>query len=518
MPLTFSRSRQSSVALVAGTAVVSTAATVLAAALTLGAPAHAAADGTGVIRGTVLETGHVIAPGIDVSLYKSSGEFVAATVANSEAGAYAFSDLPAGSYTLWFENQNEAVSEWYDNQPDKPQATVITLGEGATFVANAYLTQVSENLVAPTISGTAAVGSTLTATRGTWYPTALVEFRYQWLRGGSPVEGATQQSYVVREADSGFPISVQVIAVNQGATESATSLSTAAVTGGTPVVSTIGNVAPPVISGSVIVGSVLSSTAGTWSPADASVGLEWLRGATVVGTGPTYTTTPADVGTSLQVRATASKSGWTARTVTGSAFGPITSVTVTEPPVTEPPVLAPSNSTRPVVGGTMRVGSTLTATAGGWSNAPTGYRYQWTRNGAAIPGATSARLVLTSAQVGSQIGITVSASNTAGTTLASSATRSVAKATSAIAAQAVSPKKGRLRLTAGVTSAGSASGKVTLTVRVGGRTVTKTLTLRGGRASLTLKGLRSGRAKVTVRYRGSASAETTQVARSVKVR
>jgi len=104
------------------TSVAATIATALAATLTFSTPAHADADPTGVIRGTVLETGHVIAPGMDVSLYKSSGEFVEATVANSQAGAYEFAGLEAGSYTLWFENQNEAVNEWYDNQPDKPQA------------------------------------------------------------------------------------------------------------------------------------------------------------------------------------------------------------------------------------------------------------------------------------------------------------------------------------------------------------------------------------------------------------
>ena len=122
--------------------------------------------------------------------------------------------------------------------------------------------------------------------------------------------GATGSTYRLRDADAGHRISVQAIAMVQGATESATSAPTALVTGGTAPVQAIANVTKPTISGSTTVGSALTATPGAWTPADATVTLQWLRGDTVVGSGPSYTTTTADVGSQLRVRATASKSGW----------------------------------------------------------------------------------------------------------------------------------------------------------------------------------------------------------------
>ncbi|MFO6453248.1 MULTISPECIES: hypothetical protein [unclassified Aeromicrobium] len=486
-----------------------TAAAVASTALTTLTPSVAHAEGTGVIRGTVLETGHVIAPGIDVSLYRLSGEFVQATVANSSAGAYEFRGLDAGSYILWFENQNEAVSEWYDNQPDKPQATPITLGTGQTYVANAYLTQISENLTVPTVSGTAAVDSVLTATRGTWYPTVGVDFSFQWLRDGAVIAGATGSTYRLRDADAGHRISVQSIAMVQGATESATSAPTALVTGGTAPVQAIANVTKPTISGSTTVGSALTATPGAWTPADATVTLQWLRGDTVVGSGPSYTTTTADVGSQLRVRATASKSGWTAGLAESTGFGPVT----TPAPV----AVAPVNVARPTLAGTARVGSTLTAGTGSWS-ASASHTFRWTRNGKAIAGATGRTHRLTAADAGSRVAVVVTATNVAGSTSATSVGRPVARATSRLSVSAKSSRKGRLKVTAKVASVGTRSGRVTVTVKVRGKTKIVRTTLSRGTRTLTIKGLRKGRATVRVVYAGDASTAGASVTRKATVR
>jgi len=485
------------------------AATSLAAtALTL--PATAAhAEASGVIRGTVLETGRVIAPGIDVSLYKASGEFVDATVANTAAGAYEFRGLEAGSYLIWFENQNEAVSEWWENQPDKPQATPIRLAEGQTFVADAYLTQVSENLVRPTISGTAAVGSTLTAARGTWYPTQGVAFSHQWLRDGVAIDGATAATYTLRDADAGRSVSVQVIAMVQGATETATSAPTGPVTGGSAPVQAIANTAKPVITGATVAGSTLTATPGAWNPSDASVTLQWLRGDTVVATGATYTTGAADIGAQLRVRATATRTGWTQAVAESAPFGPVTSAV--------PVVTAPVNTAAPSISGTPRVGGTVTAAAGTWRGASS-LAYRWTRNGAAIPGATGRTLRLTAADAGKRLAVTVTATNTAGAVRATSAARAVAKATTRLSVSASSPRKGRLKVRAAVSSAGARTGRVTVTVKVGGRTVVKRATVARGTRTLTITGLRKGRATVRVAYSGDASTSAATVTRKATVR
>lgn len=82
---------------------------------------------------------------------------------------------------------------------------------------------------------------------------------------------------------------------------------------------------------------------------------------------------------------------------------------------------APVNTVAPVVSGTTIVGNTLSTTNGTWVNSPTSYTYQWQRNGTTnIGGATSSTYVLTTSDIGSTINCRVTATNSVGSTSASS--------------------------------------------------------------------------------------------------
>jgi hypothetical protein len=91
------------------------------------------------------------------------------------------------------------------------------------------------NVVAPSITGTAAQGQTLTAAPGTWVgrPTA---FAYQWQRCDATgancvaVDGATAATYVVGPADLGATLRVVVTATNASGAATAVSPPTATVT------------------------------------------------------------------------------------------------------------------------------------------------------------------------------------------------------------------------------------------------------------------------------------------------
>ncbi|WP_157004050.1 cutinase family protein [Microbacterium terrae] len=241
----------------------------------------------------------------------------------------------------------------------------------------------------PTISGTASVGSTLTANPGTWSPTATLSF--QWKRSGAAISGATAKTYKLVAADAGASITVTVTGKKTGYTTAAKT--SAAKT----IAATAFTTAPtPTLSGTATVGSTLTANPGTWSPA-ATLTYQWKRnGSSISGAAAaTYKLADADAGQSLTVTVTGARAGYatTARTSAAKAI----------------PALAFTAAPTPTITGTAAVGSILTANAGTWSPTPT-LAYQWNRNGIAISGATKTTYALVSADQGAMITVTVTAS------------------------------------------------------------------------------------------------------------
>jgi hypothetical protein len=80
---------------------------------------------------------------------------------------------------------------------------------------------------APTVSGTAQVGQTLTANKGAWGGSAPMSYSYQWQREGTTnIAGATGSSYVPASADAGHKLDVVVSASNSVGKASASSSET----------------------------------------------------------------------------------------------------------------------------------------------------------------------------------------------------------------------------------------------------------------------------------------------------
>lgn len=134
--------------------------------------------------------------------------------------------------------------------------------DGSSTAASAPTAQVAglsapAATAAPSISGTAQLGLTLTANNGTWTGQGTITFTYQWLRcdanGGGcvAIKGATKQTYVVVQDDVGHTIRVEVTAKNANGSTTATTVPTAVVSAtanGCPVAArslSVANVAPP---------------------------------------------------------------------------------------------------------------------------------------------------------------------------------------------------------------------------------------------------------------------------------
>ena len=133
------------------------------------------------------------------------------------------------------------------------------------------------NVTVPTITGTAQVGQSLTATAGTWTPSGVTT-AFQWVAGGVDVSGATASTYApvagdVGQGDHGAGHGVQERLHQRerdldGHRESS-------------LAGTIANVTVPTITGTAQVGQSLTATAGTWTPSGVTTGLpvggRWRR-------------------------------------------------------------------------------------------------------------------------------------------------------------------------------------------------------------------------------------------------
>ena len=226
---------------------------------------------------------------------------------------------------------------------------VVTLAALAfTTIGLAATAAPPANTSLPTISGTAQVGQTLTATNGTW-SNAPASFAYQWLRcngGGNScasVANGTQQTYTLVGADAGSTMRVRVTATNADGSSSAQSAQTAMVAAATSSAAPK-NTAPPTISGTATVGQTLTANEGSWSGNPTGYAFQWQRCdadvatcSNVVGaTSRTYLVRIADLGYRLRVRVTArnDKGSATANSARSAIVAPAAAITNKRPTLT----------------------------------------------------------------------------------------------------------------------------------------------------------------------------------------
>jgi hypothetical protein len=186
------------------------------------------------------------------------------------------------------------------------------------------------NTSAPSISGTAQDGQTLTASPGLW-SSSPTSYGYQWYdcdaaTAGSAgsncaaISGATSSTHTLTSGDVGHSIEVGVTATNGAGTSSAAdSTVTADASAATPA-----NTTAPMVSGTAQDTQVLTVTNGSWSGSTPQTySYQWEDCGTSGGscsaisgaTGQSYTLRGSDVGHTVRVVETASNSGGSGQAV-----------------------------------------------------------------------------------------------------------------------------------------------------------------------------------------------------------
>lgn len=164
------------------------------------------------------------------------------------------------------------------------------------------------NVVAPSISGVARVGETLTSDPGEWDGDPVPAIEIQWQADGNDISGETSSTYVPVADDIGKVISIAVTATNIAGVASEMSDPTSAVVAAlaAPV-----NTVLPVITGTAQVGETLTVSNGTWTGnPNPTYTRRWQAdGVNISGaTATTYTPVEDDVGKVITAVVTATNS------------------------------------------------------------------------------------------------------------------------------------------------------------------------------------------------------------------
>ena len=342
------------------------------------------------------------AEGVDIAFHGSS-----AVVSN----LHGLSWLRVGAASCDGASEWSQIEELYGtNASDWEGVPVPEVAEGDEIEPCSEDVDTSDNSPAtgaPTISGTAQVGETLTAnTSGIADADGRTNatFSYQWLADDADINGATGSTYTLTDSDEGKAAKVRVSFTDDaGNHETLTSAATGAVAAEPQTNSPASGA--PTISGTVQVGETL--TANTSGIADAD-GLgnvqyehQWLADdADISGaTNATYTLVADDEGKAIKVRVNFTDDAGYNETLTSAGTA---AVSAANTPATGAPTIS----------GTAQVGETLTANTSGVDDADglgnVQYEYQWLADDSDIAGATNATYTLAAADEGKVIKVRVS--------------------------------------------------------------------------------------------------------------
>ncbi|HEX5335000.1 MAG TPA: hypothetical protein VFW55_03920, partial [Propionicimonas sp.] len=241
----------------------------------------------------------------------------------------------------------------------------------------------------PVMHGNPTVSMPIDVTIDAWTP-AVERFEYQWYRGAVPITGATAATYIPTDVDAPYRLRVSVTGVKHRYATVTTWAQASRLTGGG-----VFAVRTPQIVGTTKTGATLSIAMESWWPTPQRITYRWYRDHKAIrnATKATYTLGAADLGKRITVSVKGSSECCGTRSAKSSSTKRVTQ--------------GPVHSSLPVVIGQPLVGSRLTLNRGAWGPGKLSYRYQWTRDGKAIPKARASSYRLTTADAGHRIAVAV---------------------------------------------------------------------------------------------------------------
>jgi hypothetical protein len=387
---------------------------------------------TGSITGRVAGAGQVDgAHNIEVDAYSVGGALAASTnTGDNQDGTYTLGALQPGKYTLRFFDTDPSHlyrTQYYSGKTEST-ATPVVVTSGGTTTANGTL--ILAGSISGWVNGTAVRNFglddvTIDAynSKGTLAASTVTDGSGNYFLGDLDAGSSYRLEYYESGSDpSALYLSPQHSTVSYipiwsgGAKTLSSAKSLKATTDGLSGqnVTLTGlfqwkNRPTPTITGPAVVGQVLKANKGTWdgfTEQSPTYSYQWVYGTPASGysaikgaTSSTHKVTESDAGHALAVVVTPHYSGFQFI----SEYSKSTpTILTTAKALTKTPV--------PTISGTETVGSTLTAKAGTWAPSKVTLKYQWLRDGTAIPSATKTTYKLTSADPGTGISVAVTGS------------------------------------------------------------------------------------------------------------
>ncbi len=392
------------------------------------------------VTGTVTDEGGNPLEGIFVSLRAlEDGNWSYFGEAETAAdGTYAMDGLrPGTNYRVSFESQGDWATEYWDDSITIDDATPVDLTNGQTLpdvdaelAAAAHITGEVTDANGDAYDFVAVDAYRWTGSTWEDYSFAFTDtfnddatddaeydipalipgtYRLEFDAYDEIPQGLSEAAHEFWNDQPSFELAQDVVVTDKG--QVLTGYDAVLVRGQYP--NEVENVTAPAISGSPVVGQTLTASPGTWNLQATTYQYQWLAGSTPVGgNAPTYAPNTADVGKPISVVVTGAVAGIGSAAAQSAATAPVTAPVTTTPPPPPPPPPAAKKVLlvkKPVIKGSLVVGTKARVTAGQWNPADVTLSYKWFVDGDRVANAVNRKLLLKEKWVGQRLTVKVTA-------------------------------------------------------------------------------------------------------------